>query len=239
MKRLRNTVLVLAMLVSISMFAHAGGYSRYLNNGFQALFYHSIRIEETFPALNPIGASIQEFEKAVKEGVAVGEAQLMLGMIHQYLGQSMKALQYYSAFAELHPEEKWIHTLIGDLYADIGLDDLALESYHDAVEESEFARAYLGIGSVAYEKGDYEQAREALTKALEGAPEFLEARLVLGKTLYKMNEFDEAIEVLEIAQLQNSRSSEIHYYLGLSYEAAGRHEQAKHAFERVSELTAP
>jgi len=51
MKKLRKSVLVLVLLISVTVFAHAGGYSQFLNNGFQALFYHSIRIEETFHPL--------------------------------------------------------------------------------------------------------------------------------------------------------------------------------------------
>lgn len=240
MRKCKKIAFVLLVVIISSVWVQASGSSQFLNNGFQALFYHAVRLEETFPSVNPMGIAIEEFEKAVRESKQGGEANLMVGMIYQYLNRPGTALGYYLEFAKAHPEEVWIHSFIGDLYAEMGRLEEARRSYDKAIlgaaEDEIFAQAYLGLGNTALEKGEYLQAKEAFERALTNAGDLFDARLALGKALYYLAEYEEAIDTLEKAQLQAPRSIPMFYYLGLSYEAVGRYEQAKHAFLRVEEL---
>ncbi len=239
MKKWSRISIVLVAVMLVALWAHAAGVSRALHNGYEALFYHSIRMDETFPSINPLGISIAEFERAATEDGAA-EANLMLGLLYQYLDRPGTALGYLLQFAGAHPEQIWVNSLIGDMYAAMGRGDDARIYYERALADTEsgdgFAQAYLGLGHLAYERGEYEAAREAYSRAVEKSSDYVDARLALGKALYQMGELEEAIEVLEIAQLQAPRYAPVYQYLALSYEAAGLMDKAEHAQQRVKEL---
>lgn len=240
MRRKQQITLVLLVLTVGAALVQASGSAQYLANGFEALFYHSIRLEESFPRLNPLGLAVEEFAKAARDEESAGEANLMLGLIYKHLDRPGTALGYFLDFAQLHPEELWVQALIGELYLEMGRLPEAERSFKLALagdtEEETLARAQVGLGHVAFGRGQYLEAKEAYTKALEQAGDFLDARLGLGKTLYHLGEYHEAIETLEIAQLQAPRSLTMLQYLGLSYEAAGLEEKAAHTFTRLAEL---
>lgn len=242
MKKWNKLVLIVVVFLVGAFWVQAQGSTQFINNGFQALFYHGMQIERNFPGINPIGMAIAEFDKAIKDGDPTGEARLMMGMIYQYLNRPGTALGYYLEFAQAQPEETWIYPLIGELYQEMGRNQEAQDYYAKAQPSEEgqegFARAYYGLGNIALEKGNYEGAKEAFTQALDTSGDFLDARLALGKTLYYLAEYEQAIEILERAQLQAPRSPTILYYLGLSYEAVGRSEQAQHSFQRMDEVKA-
>lgn len=240
MKKHRALVLTMILVILGGTFVQANVSSEFLNNGFAALYYHAVRLEEAFPRVNPIGMAITEFEKAASDGETVGEATLMMGLVYQYLDRPGTALGYFLEFAEHHPEQVWIHSFIGDMYADLGRVAEAEQSYRRAVTEADdeevFTQAYVGLGNTALEQGEYAEAKEAFEKALDHAGDFFDARLGLGKALYYLEEYEEAIAILEVAQLQAPRSIAMFYYLGLSYEAAGLDDKAEHAFLRMDEL---
>lgn len=240
MKNLKRIILILLILIISASMVRADSTSPFLENGFQALFYHAVRIEDTFKNLNPLSLARESFENALRLGDESGEANLMLGLIYQHLNRPGTALGYYIDFSLEHPEEVWIYSIIGDLYTEMGRYDDAERNYTIAVEraneEETFAQAYLGLGNLALNKGDYLQAREFFEQALTDSPDLVDARLALGKALYFLEEYDESIEVLEKTQLMSPHYSPTFYYLGLSYEAAGYTDQAEHAFSRAEEL---
>lgn len=240
MKNAKTIIVLLVFFLFGSMWIQAQGNPRFLNNGFQALLYHSFRLEDSFPKINPLGLAIEEFEKAAREGSHRGEANLMMGLIYQYMNRPGTALGYYLDFANAHPEEVWVYSLIGDVYTEMGRLELAEKSYAEALQNApegeEFAQAYLGLGTIALEQGRHEQAKEAFEQALEYAGDLVDARIALGQAFYYLAEYEEAISILEKAQLQAPRSLTAYYYLALSYEATGQNEQAEHAFARIEEL---
>lgn len=240
MKKHRVLALIALLVVVTGALVHARTAADYLDNGFMSLYYHAVRLEETFPRVNPMALAITEFEKALFDDETAGEAALMIGLVYQYLDRPGTALGYFLDFAMRHPEEVWIHSLIGDLYAEMGRFEDAEQSYllaaESAPEDDIFRQAYLGLGNTALEKGDFAQAKEAFEKALLDAGDYFDARLGLGKALYYLEDYEEAIATLEVAQLQAPRSIPMFYYLGLSYEAAGLQDQAQHAFARIEEL---
>ncbi len=240
MRKFKAFALIMLVVISSAVLVQASTASLFLNNGFQALFYHAIGLEDSIPGINPVGIAIKEFEKAALDGSSGGEARLMMGLIYQYLNRPGTALGYYLEFAQEHPDEVWVHSFIGDMYAEMGRLNEAERSYEQAIlgasEGEIFAQAYVGLGNTALERGHYEQAKEAFEKALNSAGGYFDARLGLGKTLYLMEEYSEAIATLEVAQMQGPRSIPMLYFLGMSYEAAGLQEQADHAFLRLDEL---
>ena len=239
MKKRRALILTMVVVILAGAFVKANTTSLFLDNGFAALYYHAVRLEEAFPRVNPMGLAITEFEKAARDDETAGEAKLMMGLIYQYLDRPGTALGYFLEFAELHPDEVWVYSFIGDMYAEMGRVEDAEKSYNRAIDGSAddiFAQAYVGLGNTALEKGEYAAAKEAFEKALTNAGDYVDARVGLGKALYYLHEYEEAVNVLELAQLQAPRSIAMLHYLGLSYEATGLDEKAEHAFARIAEL---
>lgn len=239
--KVNRVVLIIVILLVGAVLAYAGSGSPFLESGYQALLYHSLMMEESFFELNPIALSLGEFEKAIREGKEVGEAHLMMGMIYRYLNRPGTALGHFLEFARIHPEQVWVNSVIGDLYFELGRNDHARQSYYKVVEgtDEKYAQAYFGLGNIAWEKGDFPNAKEAFEQAVACSRDYLDARLALGKTLYYMEDYEEAVAVLEIGLFQSAHFAPLQYYLGLSYEAVGKTEQAEHAWSRYHELTAP
>ena len=82
MRKHRAWALILFMIIFGAAFVQANPQSEYLDSGFQSLLYHAIRLEESFPSVNPVGMAITEFEKAARETLT-SEANLMLGLIYR------------------------------------------------------------------------------------------------------------------------------------------------------------
>lgn len=238
MRKWKKAILIVLMIVLTAVWVKAEDPGQFLFNGYEALFYHSARLEDSFPSVNFIGLAISQFEQALGLDETASEANLMLGLVYQFLDRPGTALGYYLEYAERNPEERWINSLIGDLYLEMGRGHDACTFYEKALAEGEgdLAQAHLGLGHLAYEQGDYKEAQAAYERALENAGDYFEARLSLGKTLYQMGDYEEAVSVLEQAQLQAPRHAPLYHYLALSYEAAGLLDQAEHALRRVQEL---
>ncbi|HHT74341.1 MAG TPA: tetratricopeptide repeat protein [Firmicutes bacterium] len=232
----RCTLIALVLLISLSVFFKAAGQSQYIQNGMQALVYHAMQIERFFPELDPVGAAIGEFEKAIQAGDG-DEAHLLLGLVYQNMGLDQQAAAEFQRFLRRNPEDGWAWALVGDSYLRLGEYSLAQQAYAKSKEYGSFARSHFGLGSIFLDAQDYTAAREAFELALEEAPDFLGARVGLGISLYHLEEYEEAVEVLELTQLLDPRSVEIHHYLALTYDALGRTEQAEHTRERITQLT--
>lgn len=236
MQKTRLTAVILVLVISLSLIAHAAGQTQFVQNSLHALVYHAMQIERLFPELDPVGAAIGELSKAIQEEEAE-EAYLLLGLIYQNLGLHEHAVRQYSRFLERNPQEGWVWALLGDAYLALGEYGEAEYAYRASNDHGSYARSFYGLGNVFLDTRDYGAAKEAFEKALEEVPEFIGARVGLGISLYHLGDFEEAVEVLEFSQLMDPRSVEIHNYLALTYEALGRTEQAQHARERIAELT--
>lgn len=232
----RGLAIVVVWLISLTVFVSAAGQSQFIQNGLQALVYNAMQIQVFFPELDPVGAAIGEFQKAVQaeEG---DEAFLLLGLVYQTMGFDHQAALEYQRFLKRNPEEGWAYALLGDAYLRLGEYALAEDAYTKSIEYGSYARSYYGLGSIFLDNQDYAAAREAFDQALGEAPEFLAARVGLGISLYHLAEYEEAVKVLELSQLIDPRSVEIHQYLALTYDALGRTEQAQHTRERITQLT--
>lgn len=236
MKKSKWIIAIVLISLATTVFVSAAADEIFLDNGFLALYYHVIRLEERFPQIEPVETSVHEFERAVELGSSPGEAYLMLGIIHQTIGQFEQALDYFEKSLESEPENGWILVMIGDLQRRLGNSSQAQETYELALEYGGYARAHYGLGELLLSKGLYAEAAKAYSAAFEEAPEFFRARVGLGKSLYFDGELAEAVEALEYVQLHSPRFADVHYYLGLAYDAQGFTEKAEHSFERARQL---
>ncbi len=210
MKKHRALTLALLVFVLSGAFVQANVNSDFLGNGFAALYYHAVRIEETLPRVNPMGMAITEFEKAAQDESTAGEAKLMMGLIYQYLGRPGTALDYYLKFALGHPEELWVYSFIGDMYAEMGRMDEAENSYRMAIVET-VAVAEAAATEVATEVGAGATAEETAESKKELV--FAQAYVGLGNTSLEKKQYTQAKEAFEKAS--NASGNYVDARLGL------------------------
>lgn len=94
------------------------------------------------------------------------------GMALAQSGFTRRAIQPLRRAAALRPDDKEVHYLLGNLFADEGDLDLAVAEFEKALEiDPKFALAYLYLGRTYLKAGDDEEAVRLLGKAIQNGTE--------------------------------------------------------------------
>ncbi len=100
------------------------------------------------------------------------------------------------------------------------------------------AEEWFEIGLASDSNPDtWPQAAEAYTRALELAPDWLEARINLGATLYQLGRMEEAEAHFRAALEHDAQNATLHFNLGCVFDEQGRFEEAVTHLKRAVELT--
>lgn len=100
------------------------------------------------------------------------------------------------------------------------------------------AEEWFEIGLASDSNPDtWPQAAEAYQRALDLAPDWLEARINLGATLYQLGRMDEAEEHFGAALQHDAENATLHFNLGCVLDEQGRFEEAVAHLKRAVELT--
>lgn len=91
--------------------------------------------------------------------------------------------------------------------------------------------AYNLIGTVCWELGKYEAARDGFKAAVLLSPDFLGARISLAHALRKLGQLREAEREARVAIQRKGDDGEAHHALGLALAAQGRREEARRSLE--------
>ncbi len=112
----------------------------------------------------------------------------------------------------------------------LGNADQAMKLWERCIQLApQYGHAYLGMGSAAAKRGDYEVAADFLRKSLQLTPTSTESRLALGDALINAGEIEEAIAVLDRSPGPGAPSAQREALLGQAclqtqdYEAARTH----------------
>ena len=102
--------------------------------------------------------------------------------------------------------------------------------------DPDFAGAYDGLGRLALNVGEFEQAAAHLRKALAMVPKLPEVRGLLADALMSLGKIDEAVVVLEEDIRLFPRNAESLLRLGKAHQQLKEHEKAKGRFEAAIEI---
>lgn len=127
--------------------------------------------------------------------------------------------------------------LLGSFEARRGRPEKAIKRYDEALAKApdRFATR-VDLAIVLLQERDFARAETELQRALKTAPDDARAHLTLGNVLRKRRELDGAIEHLARAAELDATSTDAWNNLGVSYEQAGRLEEALDAYEKASAL---
>jgi Flp pilus assembly protein TadD len=92
------------------------------------------------------------------------------------------------------------------------------------------------MGALLVQTERYADSVPYLERAREVDPGSWATCFYLGKSKLKLNDLDASIKALKEAANLNPNEASIFYLLGTAYRRAGRSDDARAAFERVSEL---
>lgn len=159
--------------------------------------------------------ALELFTKCVEEGIEPHHAYFQMGLIYLNQGNHRKAYR---------TSEKAI----------VAYEKHLAEQPED--HQSWFNLAYIHeVRSDIPGTKEWDQAKEALEKALSFSPDNFLYLLHLGYVYYKMDEYEKAEEVFLTLLDQHPTDGEVHYWLALVYRDADRLEEAYQEFTYVIE----
>jgi protein O-GlcNAc transferase len=191
------------------------------------LLYRRGRIEE----------ALTELQKASE----IPDALILLSAAYEKLGRTDDLFLTLRRYVELKPEDMGARVLLGEKLEGEKRYEDALEVYRQGLGDDAPDDPILlyRIGELqSRNRETYADAEKSARRALEVAPDMLEARLLLARVLARTNRHEEAVRELEAARAKHPDSAEVHYNLAQSYQRLGRTEEAKAAAARFQELSA-
>ena len=113
----------------------------------------------------------------------------------------------------------------------------AMEAYRHVVEEQpDWVEPRLNLGTLLYEQGNLEAARQCYRAAVEQDPAHVLARYNLGSVLDEMKRFEEAAEQLREAVRLDPSYADAHYNLARVYDEMGRTRDSLPHWRRYLEI---
>jgi len=164
------------------------------------------------------------------------KARINLGVILSKSGSDAKAMELYKEVVDLGDDAK-VHVELGNIYANKGMYDQALEEFQKAVEinPNNFV-AHNNIGIIYRKKGQLENAMEEYRKALRVNPNYPLTYNNIGNIYLDRGQYDTAIEYYSKAVNLDPNKAGFYENLGEAYKKKGMPQESSKYFEKASEL---
>ena len=152
-----------------------------------------------------------------------------LGNMQYRTGQYESAVTSLRRAIELQPDADEPHRLLGLVLAAKGDVDAAVVELHRAIQMLPRWNNYMSLGYVLHTAGRYNDAIDALRKAIELQPSNSEAYQLLGTTYHMIGDLPQAIGNYEHAA-RLAPNAYAYGNLALAYYAAKRFDEARDAY---------
>jgi tetratricopeptide (TPR) repeat protein len=144
------------------------------------------------------------------------------------------ALDLCDRAIEAHPEDVWLSFDKAQILRDQSRFDEACDIYRDVLRQRpNFGHAYIGLGQVARQRGELQEALAYFRRALDEAPDDPWRRLDVAECLCALQRFDEAGAVLAGLAQDQPDFHQAKRVLGLVALGQGRFDVAAAQFEEV------
>jgi len=146
-------------------------------------------------------------------------------LVEQATAVARRLVERYPADAEAVATAAQVHRELGDA-------DLAVAAWQRCLTlDAEFVDAYLGIGSVLVEQGEYAKAEAPLRKAVALAPDSPQAAVMLATALMNQGKLRETVALLEGPAQDANAPMPCLLLLGQAYLQLKDYAKAKPCFE--------
>jgi tetratricopeptide (TPR) repeat protein len=177
-----------------------------------------------------------EYRKAIELNDRYIDAYLNLGLTYLYTDRAVQAIHVYEQALTVETdgsEKRYVYRNLGMALAQMERIDDAKAAYRKALElDPTYSDAYISLGNLAFNSGDYKNAGGLYEKALENSSESGELQLKLGLSSFNQKNFKKGIVHLQQAVKLDSTQTDAYYYLGLACFNDGQNALAMDALEK-------
>jgi tetratricopeptide (TPR) repeat protein len=168
-----------------------------------------------------------------------GPAYLVLGKMLMQANLPEAAAEAARKSLELTPRLPLAHFMLGEFYLFKSDTEQALREFEQEreINPANFA-VYDRLGDVYTRSGKYQEAQEALAKAISLDTSSTGPFLQMGKVLLRRNDPQTSLLYLQHAEKMDPRSFMAHTLLGQAYRGLGREEEAKKELDMASKIHA-
>ena len=129
--------------------------------------------------------------------------------------------------------------LLGSVYELLGRTDEAVDCWQECITiDLSYAPAYLAIGQIALEKGQFEEALSICRRAQEIAPEMPKLHYTLGRALIYLGRQEEAVAAFREETRLSPEVGRFHWLLGQAYQQLKDYERARASYLKAIQLDA-
>ncbi len=166
-----------------------------------------------------------------------GAAYLLLSKMLKTANLPEASAEAAKKALELTPQLALAHFMLGEFYLFKSDTDQALREFEleRTINPANFA-VYDRLGDVYTRTGKYEQAQEALAKAISLDTSSTGPFIQMGKVLLKRNDPETSLLYLQHAEKMDPSNYMTHTLLAQAYRSLGRADDAKKQFEAASKV---
>ena len=147
-------------------------------------------------------------------------------------GQLQEALNALNRLEKEYPSDSLLFNIRGACYAGLGKLDLAIKSYHKAIElKPDYSDAFYNLGNVLRQDKKIEEAISSFNNALAIEPNYIAAQFNLGVSLQELGELDDAADEYEELLPKNPNNFEARTNLGYIYQNLEQFEDAAEQYD--------
>ncbi|MBI5185491.1 MAG: tetratricopeptide repeat protein [Nitrospinae bacterium] len=171
---------------------------------------------------------------SVEDG-AMRDYQLKMGMRHYKNGRYEESVPYLEKVVNSGPKNSDALYRLGVAYSQIeGEEKNAIETLETLSKlDSKNENAWLKLGTLYMEAGDFKKSGDAFMKALEMDPDNFSAHFRLGLFYDRQEKWDAAVKSLQKAIEINPTSVKALHSLGFVHESMGNREEAVKCFKKA------
>jgi tetratricopeptide (TPR) repeat protein len=166
-----------------------------------------------------------------------GAAYLLLGKMLMQANLPEAAAEAAKKALALTPKLALAHFMLGEFYLFKSDTDQALREFEQEreINPANFA-VYDRLGDLYTRTGQYQQAQEALAKAISLDTSSTGPFIQMGKVLLRRNDPQTSLLYLQHAEKMDPGNYTTHTLLGQAYRSLGREEDAKKEIEAASKI---
>ena len=189
-----------------------------------------------YTGMNRANLAQESYEKALEIDPWYQGARLNLGNVLLRRGKTRDALHVYQEAMERFPSSD-VSLQIGRTYAELGIVDSAQTAYETALElDSTNVTAYMWLGQLCEDNGEYEKALNVSREGLELNPENLRYQYLVASQLVRLGENPRAIDYLQPITEAWPWHAGAHYNLGQALIRSGQESLGEDYLTRADSL---
>ena len=193
-----------------------------------------------FYDLSMLEEAIREVENLVNLEPDFIMGHFLLGHVYSHQESHEKAEKEFRLVLALTEEpmlKGMVYNALGNIYAERGKFEQALEEFHLARENSREVREVpFNLAATYYNLSQYQESLPYFKEAARLNPRDWEVYFYLGKACLYLKDYEEALPWLEEARRLNPGNSLVNFELGILYHLLNQREKAISQYIRTLEL---